>query len=419
MPGENEERVLFGVDAEHADKMRQKLLDDPKYERDALNWISTLTGEQLTDTYTSLKSGIVLCKLINVIRPGLIKGINTNLISVGERDNIRSYISACETLGVPSQELFTVSDLHDRKSINAVILNIYALGRAVQTLEGYSGPILGVRYSVTIEDQKKREAAKEAARRREREQYEEYDQERKKRREFLEEEKTTRRLTREDTDRDRIKSRRIKKGRRTSNSHRKSGNFGGTSPVKFGMDYEHQKAMEERQMALDPEHEEAALDWIEEMIGTELDDIYRSLRSGVVLCQLANIIEPGVIPKIHTKNLPAIHRENIQLYLNACAKWGIPSHELFTVPDLYDRKLLSSVVVNIYAVARLVRTMKNKGPAPTLVSRAGKSMVVSRKSGNENSPVKDPSSKKIPHQETTALITEEPRKRSCCTCTIL
>jgi len=442
MPGENEERVLFGMDAEHAEKMKQKLLNDPKYERDALNWIETLTGEKLTDTYTSLKSGVVLCKLINVIKPGTIKFINVKPIAICERENLKSYIMACEILGVPKEESFTVSDLHDKKSINAVLLNIYSLGRAVQTIEGFSGPMLGVRYSVTIEDQKRREEAKELARKREQEQYEEYEQERKKRREFLEEEKTTRRLKREDTYNERVKTRRIKKGRRVSNSHRKSGGFGGISPVKFGMDHEHQKAMEERQMEVDAEYEETALDWIEEMTGIELDDIYRSLKSGVVLCQLANVIEPGVIPKIHTKNLAAVHRENIQLYLNACVKWGIPTHELFTVPDLYERKMISSVVVNIYALARFVNTkMHTRLSAPTLLARGGKSVVISRKdpgdSGNENSAILNPkepslrnisnqgSSKRLsrsgapPNEATPLVVPDEPTKRSCCSCTIM
>jgi hypothetical protein len=49
-----------------------------------------------------------------------------------------------------------------------------------------------------------------------------------------------RRLKREDTVKEKIKGRRIKKGRRVSNSQRLSGNFS-VSPVKYGMDAEHQK----------------------------------------------------------------------------------------------------------------------------------------------------------------------------------
>ncbi len=53
-------------------------------------------------------------------------------------------------------------------------MNIYALGRATQVLEGYTGPVLGVKYSVTIADQRKREELKEAARKRQQEEYEIY-----------------------------------------------------------------------------------------------------------------------------------------------------------------------------------------------------------------------------------------------------
>jgi hypothetical protein len=196
------------------------------------------------------------------------------------------------------------------------------------------------------------------------------------RREELEDEKMERRLKREDTVKEKIKGRRIKKGRRISSGvHRLSANFG-VSPVKFGMDAEHQKILEERQMAADTEYEEKALDWIEEITGTELDDFYRSLKSGVVLCQLANCLQPGIIPKIGTRNLPAVHRENIQQYLNACAKFGVSTHEMFTVPDLYDRKMISAVVVNIYALARIFEAKPNVGA--TLTTKKGKSVMVSK-----------------------------------------
>lgn len=185
------------------------------------------------------------------------------------------------------------------------------------------------------------------------------------------------RLKREDTIREKIKGRRIKKGRRVSSGfQRLSANFS-VSPVKYGMDSEHQKMMEERQMAADTEYEEKALDWIEEITGEELDDFYKSLKSGVILCQLANCIQPGIIPKINKRNLPAVHRENIQLYLNACAKFGITTHEMFTVPDLYDRKMISAVVVNIYALARLVEAKPTIGA--TLTTKNGKSIMVSKK----------------------------------------
>ena len=31
------------------------------------------------------------------------------------------------------------------------------------------------------------------------------------------------------------------------------------------------------------------------------------------------------------------------MYLNACEKFGISTYEMFTVPDLYERKMMSAV----------------------------------------------------------------------------
>jgi len=138
----------------------------------------------------------------------------------------------------------------------------------------------------------------------------------------------------------------------------------------------------EAKFAEDAELEDTALDWIEQMTGVELDDIYRSLKSGVVLCKLMNVIQPGIIVKINTKELPLLHRENIQQYLDACTKLGVPSHDLFSVNDLYQRKMLPAVVTNIYSLARLTIALREKNTHPTLqkkpslILKKGKSMII-------------------------------------------
>jgi len=126
--------------------------------------------------------------------------------------------------------------------------------------------------------------------------------------------------------------------------------------------------------------EDAALDWIELLTGEEVDDLFISLRSGELLCQLLNVIYPGTISKYNSKNIPALHRENIQKYLQACEKLGIPKHELFIVSDLYDRKMLPAVLTNIFALARVtqVECETNGRINGSLVVKAGKPVVVSK-----------------------------------------
>jgi hypothetical protein len=87
-----------------------------------------------------------------------------------------------------------------------------------------------------------------------------------------------------------------------------------------------------------------ALDWVESMTGEACDDFHESLKSGVVLCRLLNVIRPTIISKIDTRNSvrfgPAVARENIKVYLERCALLGISKTELFSVNDLYEKKNL-------------------------------------------------------------------------------
>ena len=50
----------------------------------------------------SLKSGVLLCKVINVIQPGLIKKIDTRELALVHVENINNYLKACWTIGVPA-----------------------------------------------------------------------------------------------------------------------------------------------------------------------------------------------------------------------------------------------------------------------------------------------------------------------------
>ena len=113
-------------------------------EREIANWIEEVLGKPLSskDLSESLKSGEVLCELINVIKPGLIPKINRKSIMLMEVENIKLYLSACSLLGVPSSDLFVASDLYEKKSMNEVMQNIRALNRRAASLSSYSGPLL-------------------------------------------------------------------------------------------------------------------------------------------------------------------------------------------------------------------------------------------------------------------------------------
>lgn len=87
-------RVLRGFDAELA----QKHIDewDSELEQKALDWIFAMTGERVAKI-ADLRSGIVLCQLINRVRPGLIPRFNQGAAITPLHQRVRGS-SACASI---------------------------------------------------------------------------------------------------------------------------------------------------------------------------------------------------------------------------------------------------------------------------------------------------------------------------------
>lgn len=84
------------------------------------------------------------------------------------------------------------------------------------------------------------------------------------------------------------------------------------------------------------------------------------LKDGVILCKLINKIQPGSVKKFkekvtHSKEIteltgrlllqgPAFMlMENVQSFIQAAKKYGVPDEEMFLTPDLFEGKNLSQV----------------------------------------------------------------------------
>lgn len=70
-------KELYGFDAELRDKIEATW--DVEGEKKALAWISTMTGDEIpagVSLYQALKSGVLLCKTINKIRPNIVAQVN-------------------------------------------------------------------------------------------------------------------------------------------------------------------------------------------------------------------------------------------------------------------------------------------------------------------------------------------------------
>jgi len=233
----------------------------------------------------------------------------------------------------------------------AVIQNIYAVGRQAQVTEGYDGPRLGVRYTVTAERKEERRKTKEAEAMKMYKEAKNRESMQISRRDELESiKKEEARKHRQEVNK-RARSRRLTRGDlQEAIETEPIGVSISISPVVYGMDLEAKNKMKQK---YNVEEEEVAMDWIELVTGKPIDKLHQSLKSGVILCELINKIRPGSVPKINSRAVPLLERENIQMFLNSSVSLGIPNSDLFVVSDLYEHKNLGAVVNTVGALGRM------------------------------------------------------------------
>jgi len=103
---------------------------DPR-SKEALDFLGSVLSQtiELDDFHSTLKSGVLLCTMLNKLKPNSVARINTSKMAFKEMENLDAYIKACATLGVPSQYSFMTVDLYEAKNLNQVVQNLMALKR--------------------------------------------------------------------------------------------------------------------------------------------------------------------------------------------------------------------------------------------------------------------------------------------------
>mmetsp|Transcript_22499 Transcript_22499/g.89073 ORF Transcript_22499/g.89073 Transcript_22499/m.89073 type:complete len:247 (+) Transcript_22499:30-770(+) len=98
---------------------------------EAQAWVESMLGEPFTGDFGEhLKSGVVLCNLINTLKPGTIKKVNKNRMPFMQMENINAYIDACKReFGIPDQYNFMTIDLFEAKNLGQVATNLVTLKR--------------------------------------------------------------------------------------------------------------------------------------------------------------------------------------------------------------------------------------------------------------------------------------------------
>jgi len=137
-------------------QMKSQAKFDPARAKRVCDWVEAVTGADLalpasedgvreqSDFGAALKDGTAMCQLLNALKPGSVKKINTMKAPFKQRENIEMFLKGCEAYGLKSQDLFQVNDLYESKNLYMVVDCLYALGGIAQK-NAFDGPVIGVK----------------------------------------------------------------------------------------------------------------------------------------------------------------------------------------------------------------------------------------------------------------------------------
>jgi len=299
---------------------------DPRKAEEAQNWVEQMAGEQFhTHLQGGLKSGVALCKLVNAIKPGLVKTINIENTPFKQRENINNYLSACKQLNMEDSELFVATDLYEGQNMVIVLHNLFALGGIAQLPEfGLKGPVLGKPSSKPRSGARRVEPPPSS---------------------FREPECTS-----------------VPTSESMKRAQVKPALLSADGPA---LDADIQKKITGK-LDANKQNGVKVIAWLSKLIGQPLgDNLEQELRSGIVLCSAMNVIRSGSVAKIHTVNSAFKHRENLENFLRACKIFGMQSSDCFVVQDLYDGKNLPIVIDCLLQLERMFEAHLDLGLPPT------------------------------------------------------
>lgn len=366
---------------------------------EARTWIEAVLSISLEERalHEALKDGVLLCELANAIQPGLCPKPSSSNKPFKQMENIAAYCDACKQLGMRQSELFQTVELFEGKNMRAIITNIHALGRIAQQVEGFTGPSLGPKMATAqprhfSEEQLHRaravptflsQGSNPCAQRSSRDD-------------------TARGIVRGESPREsppdasratnpRAKSlateaegeavdeaelamarlradaeaRRLAKAEAKANAERarataagaRAAETEGTRAAEAAVEKKRAAASEAGAIASEDGKAQEARAWIEAVLGTSLDgrSLHVALKDGVLLCELANAVKPGICPTPSPSARPFKQMENITAYLSACASLGARQFDLFQTTDLFEAKNMRAVVASIQALGRIAQ----------------------------------------------------------------
>ncbi|XP_057188227.1 LIM domain only protein 7b isoform X3 [Triplophysa rosa] len=133
---------------------------------EAQRWIENVTQKRFGSKSfrVALEDGVLLCNLINTLKPGIIKRVNRLSTPIAGLDNVNVFLKACEKLGLNEAQLFHPGDLQDvstrvtvrreetSRRLKNVLITIYWLGKRAQADPLYTGPQLNLKAFEALEE---------------------------------------------------------------------------------------------------------------------------------------------------------------------------------------------------------------------------------------------------------------------------
>ncbi|XP_060716437.1 LIM domain only protein 7b isoform X6 [Tachysurus vachellii] len=142
---------------------------------EAQRWMEEVTMKRFgsSNFRSALENGVLLCDLINKLKPGIIKRVNRLSTPIAGLDNVNVFLKACGKLGLNNAQLFHPGDLQDvstrvtvrhqetSRRLKNVLITIYWLGRKAHADPSYNGPqlnfkafegLLGIALSKALEE---------------------------------------------------------------------------------------------------------------------------------------------------------------------------------------------------------------------------------------------------------------------------
>lgn len=141
------------------DVEKQKAAKFLKERDETTRWLEDVLKTRFEkEFFDSVKDGVVLCKLINLVKPGTIpKILPQPKHQLEQRANLNEFIRGCGVLGVPSTDMVTERDFSDNPKLRderQIVQCLYAIARQAQA-HGAGIKQLGATYYKSVEEQER------------------------------------------------------------------------------------------------------------------------------------------------------------------------------------------------------------------------------------------------------------------------